>query len=739
VPENDQPMWPSSDEDSTSGTAPEQGGEGDATAHLPIPNPSPPAGADGRTVDLAVPKITQPEEKTSWFRPNVPAVPPPLAPPPQPSQQRQQQQQQPDQRPEPPRNEQQRPEQQRPEQQRPEQQRSEPERPEQRPDQQRPEQRSGQQQQRPDQHQQQSLDQRRGQQQQRQEQRPDQQQRPDQPSWSDQHQQQRPDHRQPPPREQQPLARRLPQIPAAPHAVPMRIEPTGEQHPAEATTGADRDRPETRPPESWDDAEAADAAAPVDPPTSQEPPFPVKPKRKRRGLLIGAFALLLVVALGVAAALPQVSNRLQLPWAPNKPQGDAPQPVAVSLAMHAPDASAPVPTADGVAKVLGGPAASAAFDQLTGSVVDAQTGAVLWDRNSGQALTPASTTKLLTVAAALLTVDHGAQVSTKVVQGAQPGTVILVGGGDPTLNSLPDGKDSLYTGAAHLDDLVAQVKAATGGKVQKVQLDVSLYKGPSTAPGWAPEDAPSTYGAPIVPVMLDGGRMDPNNDHVMRVATPALTAVQQLAQRLGAQAQPGLVTAPKDAKVLGEVKSAPLTELVNGLLQISDDTLAETVGRFAAIENGAEGSFAGAAKNTMDVLTKNGFDLTGVQLSDGSGLSTLNKIPAKVLSQILAVAAGPDGKDPRTAQLRPLLGGLPVAGGSGTLADRYGDAASSPGKGWLRAKTGTLSGVNTLAGVVLDTDGRVLVFTLMSAGGNTTNARAGLDDVAAALRGCGCR
>jgi D-alanyl-D-alanine carboxypeptidase/D-alanyl-D-alanine-endopeptidase (penicillin-binding protein 4) len=533
----------------------------------------------------------------------------------------------------------------------------------------------------------------------------------------------------------------------------MRIEPTGEPHPAEATTGDDRDWPETRrPPEARSALEpasaletaaiTASAAESVDRPT-EEPPAPAKskPKRKHRALVIGAFAFLLVVAVGVAAALPQVSNRLELPWAPNKPKGDAPQPAAVTLAMRTPDASAPAPTAAGIGKALSGPAGNSLFTKLTGSVIDAETGSVLWDQNAGQALTPASTTKLLTVAAALLTVEHGQQISTKVVEGAQPGTVILVGGGDPTLNSLPDGKDSLYLGAAHLDDLVAQVKAATGGKVQKVQLDVSLYTGPTTAPGWDPTDAPSTFAAPIVPVMLDGGRTDPTNDHSMRVGSPASAAATQLAQRLGAQAQSGLVTAPKNAKVLGEVKSAPLTELTNYLVEISDDTLAEAIARMSAIANGAEPSFAGAAKNTMDVLAKNGFDLTGVQLSDGSGISKLNKVPAKVLNQILAVAAGPDGKDPRTAKLRPLLGGLPVAGGSGTLAGRYGDASSSQGKGWIRAKTGTLTGVNTLAGVVLDTDGRVLVFTLMSTGGGDVPdpVRAALDNVAAALRGCGCR
>ncbi|MGH3949120.1 MAG: D-alanyl-D-alanine carboxypeptidase, partial [Pseudonocardiaceae bacterium] len=97
-----------------------------------------------------------------------------------------------------------------------------------------------------------------------------------------------------------------------------------------------------------------------------------------------------------------------------------------------------------------------------------------------------------------------------------------------------------------------------------------------------------------------------------------------------------------------------------------------------------------------------------------------------------------DETDPRTAKLRPLLAGLPVAGGTGTLDERYDRAPAATGKGWVRAKTGTLSEVNTLAGMVLDADGRVLVFAFMSAGSPANKARPALDAIAATLRRCGC-
>ncbi|MEU0464619.1 D-alanyl-D-alanine carboxypeptidase/D-alanyl-D-alanine-endopeptidase [Amycolatopsis sp. NPDC006131] len=512
----------------------------------------------------------------------------------------------------------------------------------------------------------------------------------------------------------QPAPNHEPSQPVPPAAVPpvqpMRIEPSGEIHPAEATTGEEK------------------------PPAEPE----AKPKRRRKGVLIGSIvALVLVVAVGAALATPYVSNRLGLPWAPNLPKGDSPQPVPVALSLKAPSASAPEPTSSGVSAALAGPAANAALGTLTGAVIDPATGELLWDRNSGQFRTPASTTKLLTTSAALLAMDPGTQLSTKVVQGSSPDTAVIVAGGDITLSSLPAGQQSVYAGAAHLDDLVAQVKQASGGAIKKVQIDTSIWSGAQTAPGWAPDDAP-IYTAAMTPVMLDGGLTDPTNDHSMRVAQPANTVLQTFAQRLGATAS-GQATAPQDAKVLGEVKSAPLSELIAHALEASDNTLADAIGRMTAIATGADASFAGAAQATLSVLSQNGFDVSQVKLSDNSGLSPQNSVPAKLLAQVLAVAAGPDGKDPRTAKLRPMLAGLPVAGGSGTLADRYDAPNSRSGKGWVRAKTGTLSGVHTLAGVVLDEDGRVLVFALMSDGADQDPARAALDVVAASLRGCGCR
>jgi serine-type D-Ala-D-Ala carboxypeptidase/endopeptidase (penicillin-binding protein 4) len=101
---------------------------------------------------------------------------------------------------------------------------------------------------------------------------------------------------------------------------------------------------------------------------------------------------------------------------------------------------------------------------------------------------------------------------------------------------------------------------------------------------------------------------------------------------------------------------------------------------------------------------------------------------------VVQAAAGPD-----QPALRSLLDVLPIAGGSGTLSDRFLDATyhAGPVAGWLRAKTGSLTAINSLAGVVTDQSGRVLTFALISNEAGPTG-RTAIDALAATLWSCGC-
>ncbi len=454
--------------------------------------------------------------------------------------------------------------------------------------------------------------------------------------------------------------------------------------------------------------------------------------------VVTVIALAAGIGVGTALGAPSVLASLSLAANPVL-TAPPPAPVLPQPALRALGGGAPAPTESGVAAAIDRLAATPALGSLAGIVVDAASTNPLWERDPTTTLVPGSTAKLVTAAAALLALDPAERLRTTVVAGAKPGTVVLVGGGDPTLSVLPAGDESVYPGAPRLDDLVAQVRAAVPGGVDTVLVDVGRYSGDALGPGWFAADVPAGYIAPIVPVMLDGGRSDPKATDPPRSGTPALTAAAELARRLGADpATVAVGTAPPPAAVLGTVSSQPIRELVAHTLQQSDNVLAEILAREVALATGAEPSFAGAADAMRAVLTAAGVDIDGLDLVDGSGLSAQNKVSARGLATVLTAAAAP-GIDSRTSRLRPLLAGLPVAGGTGTLVDRYGTPGARTGRGYVRAKTGTLDSVNSLAGIVLDADGRLLVFALLSNGSVSTTARPALDAVAAALAACGCR
>lgn len=461
-----------------------------------------------------------------------------------------------------------------------------------------------------------------------------------------------------------------------------------------------------------------------------------------RRVLVVLVVLVLAAGLGAGTALsaPSFARALGLPV--DAVAADAPDPVAFRPRLVALAADAPAPTPGGLDAALAG--RTAGLGDLTGLVVDPATGAPLWSRGPADPQVPASSTKLLTTGAALLALDGAGRLTTTVTTGPTPDSVVLVGGGDPTLSSLPDGSESVYPGAAHLDDLIAAVRTARGTApaLRTVYLDLGRYIGPTAAPGWDPVDVGGGNYAPIVPVMLDGGRLDPTAQDGPRTPTPAEAAGRELARRLGAgSAEVVTGPTPPGARVLGEVASAPVEALVRTALQTSDNVLTEALGRAVARRVGAPTSFEGAGQAVMRTLADRGVDVSGVVLADTSGLSGGNRIPATTLAGILAPAAAPPtSPDPRTAVLRPVLDGLPVAGGGGTLADRYRvGTPAADGRGWVRAKTGTLTGTNALAGVVADVDGRVLVFAFLSNGADVLSARPRLDAMAAALRACGCR
>ncbi|MUL46117.1 D-alanyl-D-alanine carboxypeptidase/D-alanyl-D-alanine-endopeptidase [Mycobacterium sp. CBMA293] len=455
----------------------------------------------------------------------------------------------------------------------------------------------------------------------------------------------------------------------------------------------------------------------------------MRPTRWRRSthVLIGVAVLVLVAAVVAAAA---VMTRHQA--VPAAAPGVKPQPALVTPQPGVQPLSdaAPQPVPAQLAAVLAPLAANPNLGQLGGRITDAVTGIQLWGVGENTPLQPASTNKTLTATAALLTLDRNARLTTTVLTGDTPGVVVLHGGGDPTLSAAPPGTDSWYGDAARISDLADQVRKA-GVTPRTIQVDVSAFSGPTMAPGWDVADIEGGDWAPIQSVMIDAGRVQPTTVESKRSTTPALDAGRALASAL--RIDPANVTVRTTPATGGQqiasVQSPPLIERLREMMSASDNVMAESIGREVAAAVNEPQSFEGGVRAVLGQLGKAGLATSGATLFDASGLSVNDRLTATVLDDVVNAAAGND-----QPKLRPLLDVLPIAGGSGTLWDRYAD---TPSAGYLRAKTGSLTGTNALAGIVTDQSGRVLTFALISNNAGP-EGRTALDALAAAFRSCGC-
>ncbi|WP_426242758.1 D-alanyl-D-alanine carboxypeptidase/D-alanyl-D-alanine endopeptidase [Nocardioides sp. LHG3406-4] len=456
-------------------------------------------------------------------------------------------------------------------------------------------------------------------------------------------------------------------------------------------------------------------------------------------------ATLVVLALvGTAVAAYRLDWGDRLGWGAD-PDTD-PAAVAPPAGMDLPELPAPEPVALPVVGSAVDPAEVTAA--LTGGLGDKDLGkhvvALVSDLAGGQpvfsagtgAVTPASITKLLTTTAALAAYGPDATFSTRVVAGAGPHDIVLVGGGDPFLASKPPASKT-YPSRADVITLVHQVASALTTKKVRLTYDSSLFTGPADNPAWEPGYVPEGIVSPITALWVDEGR-DPSG--YGRVADPARTAADVFAAALAAEGvkvigapEPGV--AGDGAVELGAVTSAPLSAIVQRILDVSDNEAAEVLAHQVGLAVSGVGSFEAGAAGVLQSLTGLGIDTSGDQVYDGSGLSRRNRVTVATLDHVLRVAASPEQPG-----LRAVIEGLPVAGFTGSLTYRF-DKGAPEGRGRVRAKTGTLTGVHSLAGVVTDLDGNAMSFVLAAdrvKADKSLAARVALDEVAAALAACHC-
>lgn len=388
--------------------------------------------------------------------------------------------------------------------------------------------------------------------------------------------------------------------------------------------------------------------------------------------------------------------------------------------------------------------------------VDVFSGERLAEGRGTRGVAPASTMKLVTALAALTALGPDARLRTEArlanpvasvpTAVASVPTVVVVGAGDPSLTTRRVAGPAAQRPASlqELAERTARALALRGTSRVQVGYDAGLFAGPAVAATWSPAFPAQGIVAPVSALVADQGKPVPSAE--ARTQDPAALAARRFAERLQAigvvvVGAPRPMSAPAAAR-LGWVDSPSVGDLVEHMLTTSDNDYAEALARLAALAAGESGSFRGVQEHNREVLRTalagQGVSLSHVRLLDGSGLSRGNRLTAAALTGVLVSAASGWESSPG-GRLSPLFSGLPVAGATGSLHNRFSGSSERRARGSVRAKTGTLSGIASLAGYAQRADGRLVAFAFLNDhAASTLSARRALDDAAAQLVVCKC-
>jgi PBP4 family serine-type D-alanyl-D-alanine carboxypeptidase len=404
-------------------------------------------------------------------------------------------------------------------------------------------------------------------------------------------------------------------------------------------------------------------------------------------------------------------------------------------------------------------------------------GRTLFAVNPDAALMPASNLKILTAAAALSSLGPEFVFRTRVSR-IDDGELVLIGSGDPSLDDarLKDlasaVKDAgikqvtkIVADASRFDDVAlgegwqwddeafafsAQVSGLNvNGNVTRITVTPGgsegepatiAHDGYLTLTGTIYTTARGEGGARLERrrgrnEVAVAGRVKVGAGPITLTATiedPALFAAYRFSRALreagievGDDALLSVGKAPAGAQTLAETASAPLSELCKRFLKSSDNLYGECfLKALGAEKRGAPGTSEKGAAVVRTWLSGKKISYSGLVQADGSGLSRLNEVTARLLVETLSAASTLPG----------FAVALPVGGFDGTLARRF---VKSAAEGNVRAKTGTILGVSSLSGYVTTKAGEKLVFSILMNHFDRTNgaiaARQAQDAIVLAL------
>ena len=307
-------------------------------------------------------------------------------------------------------------------------------------------------------------------------------------------------------------------------------------------------------------------------------------------------------------------------------------------------------------------------------LVDPSSNEVLYQSGADKPRTPASVLKLFTTASIALTLDSKTTFQTAIYKTDKRGVFVIWGENDPWITS--SAKAANANQRAYMPKLI-KAAFASDKKLKKIKL---IYKGV--------------------------------NNYDIRDAKKALKRRASVTyQRIGKDVAVEEIVQEQ----LAVITSPPLNKMIRFALLYSDNVLSQRLAMLATGRNGYPLTEEGLNNMIIDKISTLGVDVTGMNFIDGSGLSRKNKVTALTISQLLLKVK----TDPR---LKSIYDHLPVSGETGTLISRYRETAPQA-VGLVKAKTGSIRGVVSLAGFATSGEKEYVFVVLADEVGRTRAAQ----------------
>ncbi|MBP3725821.1 MAG: D-alanyl-D-alanine carboxypeptidase/D-alanyl-D-alanine-endopeptidase [Bacteroidaceae bacterium] len=328
--------------------------------------------------------------------------------------------------------------------------------------------------------------------------------------------------------------------------------------------------------------------------------------------------------------------------------------------------------------------------QVAMMVYDLTADSTLYIRCPRYRMRPASTMKVLTAISVLDKLGADYPITTRLYRDGEVTDSLRTLNGNLYLRGAMDPRLGNY-------DLRCLVDAVVALGIDTLRGDIcgddNMKDGRQWGEGWCWDDDNPT----LNPLLLNG-REGLMNSFVNALRDRGLVVIGNTHERRRVPSGATLLTS----------RQHTIGDMLERCLKNSNNLYAEVLFyQLAASRNAHRASAKDAIAEERALLNRLGIAGTAYRLADGSGLSLYNYLTPEILVTLLRYAFS------RPHIFTPLYAALPIAGVDGTLKGRMGGTAAG---GNVRAKTGTLEGVSTLAGYCEAANGHMLCFAIMNSG-----------------------